>query len=147
MSLAAVSALAAGLIFKKADKNLSEKQDFKETEVKNPLEFKTALLFAFLFLFFSLLTHYVLQWYGHQGLHILSFIVGVTDIDPFLLSLFTGKYQILLPTLIKAVLIATLSNNLMKLLYVLSLGSPKIRKPVLWGFGLVILVNLLFIWL
>ncbi len=147
LGLAAVSALAGGLIFKKADKNLSEKQDFKETEVKNPLEFKTALLFAFLFLFFSLLTYYVLQWYGHEGLHILSFIVGVTDIDPFLLSLFTGKYQILLPTLIKAVLIATLSNNLMKLFYVMALGSPKIRKPVLWGFGLVILVNLLFVWL
>ena len=145
LSLAVVSALAAGFIFKKADKNLSKKQDFKETEVKNPLEFKTALLFAFLFLFFSLLTHYVLQWYGHKGLHILSFIVGVTDIDPFLLSLFTGKYQILLPTLIKAVLIATLSNNLMKLFYVLALGSSKIRKPVLWGFGLVILVNLLIV--
>ena len=66
---------------------------------------------------------------------ILSFIVGVTNIDTFLLSLFTGKYQILYLTLIKAVLIATLSNNLMKLFYVLALGNPKIRKPVLWEFG------------
>ena len=145
LSLAVVSAFAALFIEKKSDVNLQVKQDFKETEVKNPLEFKTALFFAFLFLFFTLLTHYVLQSFGHQGLQILSFIVGVTDIDPFLLSLFTGKYQILIPTLMKAVLIATLSNNLMKFFYVLSLGYIKIRKPVFWGFGLIILTNLIFV--
>ena len=145
LSLAVVSAFAALFIEKKSDVNLQVKQDFKETEVKNPLEFKTALFFAFLFLFFTLLTHYVLQSFGHQGLQILSFIVGVTDIDPFLLSLFTGKYQILIPTLMKAVLIATLSNNLMKFFYVLSLGYIKIRKPVFWGFGLIILANLIFV--
>ncbi len=145
LSLAVVSALSALYIEKKSNVNLQVKQDFKETEVKNPLEFKTALVFAFLFLFFTLLTHYVLQSFGHQGLQILSFIVGVTDIDPFLLSLFTGKYQILLPTLVKAVLIATLSNNLMKLFYVLSLGHVKIRKPVFWGFGVIILANLIFV--
>ncbi len=145
LSLFLVSALIAWGLNKKSGNNRVETHNFKETEAKNPLEFKTALLFALLFLFFSLLTHYVLQWYGHKGLQILSFVVGVTDIDPFLLSLFTGKYQIFLPTLAKAVLIATLSNNLMKLFYVWSLGSSKIRKPVLWGFGLVILVNLLLV--
>ncbi len=145
LSLAIVSALVALVIEKLSTRNFQVKQDFKETEVKNPLEFKTALVFAILFLFFTLLTHYVLQSFGHQGLQILSFIVGVTDIDPFLLSLFTGKYQILLSTLVKAVLIATLSNNLMKLFYVLALGHVKIRKPVFWGFGVIILVNLLFV--
>ncbi|MCB0614542.1 MAG: DUF4010 domain-containing protein, partial [Phaeodactylibacter sp.] len=56
----------------------------------NPLEFRTALLFAFLFVFFAALTHYVLKFYGSNGLTVLSFVVGVTDIDPFLLNLFQG---------------------------------------------------------
>jgi len=145
LSLSIISAIIAWWISRKSDKSPVNKQDFKETEVKNPLEFKTALLFAFLFIFFSLLTEYVLKWYGHQGLHILSFVVGVTDIDPFLLSLFTGKYQISMHTLTEATLIAIVSNNLMKLAYVIGLGHAKMRKTIIWGFGLVIIANLLFI--
>ncbi len=145
LSLSLISAIIAWWISRKSDKSSVNKQDFKETEVKNPLEFKTALLFAFLFIFFSLLTEYVLKWYGHQGLHILSFIVGVTDIDPFLLSLFTGKYQIGMQTLTEATLIAIVSNNLMKLAYVIGLGDSKMRKTMIWGFGLIIIANILFI--
>ncbi len=140
LSLSLLSALVAWVIYKR-DKDVAPSQDFKETEVKNPLEFKTALIFAFLFVFFSLLTEYVLKWYGHQGLHILSFIVGVTDIDPFLLSLFSGKYQISLHTLTQATLIAVTSNNLIKLVYALSLGHRKIWQPLLMGFGLIILAG------
>ena len=68
----------------------------------NPLELKTALLFAGLFVFFSLLTHYVITSFGFGGLNILSYIVGFTDIDPFLLNLFQGKYSIGMELIAKA---------------------------------------------
>ncbi len=54
----------------------------------NPLEFKVALIFGLLFTLFGILTKYILEYYGSLGMGILSFIVGVTDIDPYLLSLF-----------------------------------------------------------
>jgi len=139
--LALLSALIAWVI-DIMDKKTTLTDDFKETEVKNPLEFKTALVFAVLFVFFSLLTEYVLKWYGHQGLHILSFVVGVTDIDPFLLSLFSGKYQISLQTLTQATLIAVTSNNLIKMIYALSLGNRMIWRPVLLGFGVIIIAGI-----
>ena len=147
ISLSVVTAIIAFIVFKNKhyDIDKSSTQEFEETQVRNPLEFKTALLFALLFLVFTLITEYVLKWYGHKGLHILSFIVGVTDIDPFLLSLFSGKYQIEVSMLIRATLIAITSNNLIKLGYVLSLGNPNMKKPIILGFGAVILASLFFI--
>jgi len=147
LSLAVLSGIIAYFMHKKSTLKDKNNNHFDETENKNPLEFKTALVFALLFLFFSLLTHYVLQWYGHKGLHILSLIVGITDIDPFLLSLFSGKYQIEQHLLLQATLIAIAGNNLMKTLYALILGSHQIRKPVLIGFAVILLANILFIWL
>jgi uncharacterized membrane protein (DUF4010 family) len=61
------------------------------------------------------------------------------------LSLFSGKYTIDLQTLTQATLIAITSNNIMKLGYALSLGHPKIRKPLWLGFGLIILLTIVMI--
>ncbi len=145
LSLGFLSAIVAWLIDKRSPKTNGNLGDFEETEVKNPLEFKTALLFAFLFLLFSLLTEYVLKWYGHKGLHVLSFIVGITDIDPFLLSLFSGKYAIDTSILVKSTLIAITSNNLIKLIYAHILGSPKIRRILWLGFGAIIVAGIFWI--
>ncbi len=119
--------------------------DVSTAKHKNPLEFKTAILFAVLFLIFALLTKYVMQNFGTKGLNILSLVVGVTDIDPFLLSLFTGKYQILTHTMANATLIAVTSNNVIKLIYALFLGSKKLRKPLIFGFSVIIAVSILII--
>ncbi len=143
--LAILSFLLAWVLYRKKEKNTVK--SFKVTENYNPLEFKTALVFAFLFVFFSILTQYVLKYYGHEGLQILSFIVGVTDVDPFLLSLFAGKYQASLNLLVQATLIAITSNNIMKLIYAIILGNPKIRKPLILTFGLIIVVSVIIIFL
>ena len=116
-----------------------------ENHVKNPLEFKTAVLFAVLFVVFALLTQYVMGHFGKKGLEVLSWIVGITDIDPFLLSLFTGKYHLSVEVLSKATLIAVTSNNFIKLAYGLFWGNRNIYKFLLIGFVSVIVVSLLFI--
>ncbi|NOX45402.1 MAG: DUF4010 domain-containing protein [Chlorobi bacterium] len=119
--------------------------EINEHKHKNPLEFKTALLFAFLFVLFAVLTKYVLKNFGANGLDVLSLVVGVTDIDPFLMSLFTGKYQIALPAIANASLIAITSNNIVKLGYALSLGSKPIRKPVILGYSIIIAASIVLI--
>ena len=142
VTLALFSMLVSWLILKTGKKE--KKMDF-ENQAKNPLEFKTALLFAFLFVVFALLTKFVMQHYGNKGLDVLSFVVGVTDVDPFLLSLFTGKYHLALTVLSNATLIAVTSNNLIKLIYALSLGSRKLHKPLLIGFIAIIVASVAFI--
>ena len=90
---------------------------------KNPLELGTAFLFAGLFVVMMLLTQYVTEHYGNSGLHLLSFAVGFTDIDPFILSLLTGKYSVTTTQLVSAIMIAAGSNNLLKALYALWFGG------------------------
>ncbi len=143
VSLAAFSVLVSWLILKLGKKE--KDMEFKKAEVKNPLEFKTALLFALLFVVFALVTKFVMQHYGSRGLDILSFVVGVTDVDPFLLSLFTGKYELALTVLAHATLIAVTSNNLIKLVYALWLGSRRLYKPLIIGFLAIIAASVVFI--
>lgn len=95
----------------------------------HPLEFSTALLFAFLFVFFATITHFVVTDYGVSGLHMLSFMVGFTDIDPFILSLLDGKFHVSESALETAILIASGSNNLLKAGYTIALS----RNPALFG--------------
>ena len=88
-----------------------------QDEDKNPLELSTAFLFAFLFIVMAVLTHFVLSRYGNLGLNILSFIVGFTDIDPFVLSILSSKFSVSTMGASTAILIATGSNNILKALY------------------------------
>jgi uncharacterized membrane protein (DUF4010 family) len=141
--LTVVSFLLGWLVLRFGDKG--ETADIKEANNKNPLEFKTALVFAGLFVFFALITKYVLQVYGTHGLNVLSLVVGVTDIDPFLLSLFTGKFVISLHAMGQAALIAVTSNNLIKLAYALGLGSVQLRKLLIICFSTIVVVSLFFI--
>lgn len=111
-------------------------------EDKNPLEFKIAVVFALLYVFFSFITQYTLTNFGAQGLNILSFIVGFTDIDPFLLNLFQGKYEVTQLLIGMATFQAILSNNILKMFYAKVLGNQLLGKYILQGFGIIIIANI-----
>jgi uncharacterized membrane protein (DUF4010 family) len=143
ISLTVITLLVAWVVNRTNRK--TEEKVTQEFSNRNPLEFKTALLFAALFVTFALITRFVLHSFGVKGLNILSLVVGVTDITPFLLSMFTGKYDIVLTVMANATLIAITSNNLIKLGYALFLGSKKLAKPLVIGFGVIIAASVLFI--
>ena len=116
--------------------------------INNPLELPTAVVFAFLFVFFAFVTHYVLAHFGTQGLHFLSFIVGFTDIDPFILSLLAGKHQVTEGTIVGAVIIASGSNNLLKAAYAVGLSRNRsVLQAVVWLIGLCIVSLAYTYWL
>ena len=110
-----------------------------EAPPSHPLEFSTALLFAFLFVLFATITHFVVTDYGVGGLHVLSFMVGFTDIDPFILSLLDGSYHVSETALEIAILIASGSNNLLKAGYTIALS----RNPALFGAAAWLMVTFL----
>lgn len=91
----------------------------------NPLELKTAFAFAILFVLMMMLTSYVTHHYGTEGLRVLSFFAGLTDIDPFVLSILTGKYAVSIDQVVAAIVVAAGSNNLLKALYALWFGGVK----------------------
>jgi len=115
---------------------------------KNPLELKTAVVFGILFVFFAIVTEYVTKTYGDAGVTSLAFIVGVTDIDPFLLNLLQHQGGITETTVALAIINATNSNNILKMIYALALSSKNLNKGLIINFSILIFsglaVSLLF---
>ncbi len=110
------------------------------TALENPFEIIPALMFAFLFVALSVVTAITRDFFGSAGLLVLAAIVGVTDIDPFLLSLVHGNAAAD-PVLLSAFLIAMMSNTIMKGIYFGTLAVP-VRKEVLWRYGIWALLHI-----
>ena len=84
----------------------------------NPLELGSAALFAALFIVVSLVSNWAKAQFGISGIYTLAAIVGVTDIDPFVLNLAQGGTSGLSETaLAAAILVAASSNNVLKAAY------------------------------
>lgn len=142
--LVVVSALLA-LYFSKFNKNKDASADqlMPASTNSNPLEFKTSLLFGTLFILFALLTGYINNTYGTSGINILSFVVGVTDIDPFIINLLQSKFNMTDTFLVMAIVNATTSNNLLKMIYGVTLSEKSLRRPLIMGFSILIVVGLI----
>jgi uncharacterized membrane protein (DUF4010 family) len=111
---------------------------------KNPLELKTAVIFGLLFVFFAIVTEYVMKTYGNSGVTSLAFIVGVTDIDPFLLNLLQHMGGITETTIALAIINATNSNNVLKMVYAITLSSKSLNKKLIFNFSVLIISGLAF---
>ncbi|HUC49511.1 MAG TPA: DUF4010 domain-containing protein [Xanthobacteraceae bacterium] len=84
----------------------------------NPLELGAAAIFAVLFVAVSIVSAVAKSQFGVSGIYGLAAIVGVTDIDPFVLNLAQGGISgVQTSDLAAAVLIASSSNNVLKALY------------------------------
>jgi uncharacterized membrane protein (DUF4010 family) len=107
----ALSMLAAILLIRTIPAVPQEPEAEKD---RHPLEFQVALLFAALFVIFATATGYVSGHFSGLGLHLLAFVIGFTEIDPFILSVLSGHFSISLHDAVDAVVIAAASNNLLK---------------------------------
>lgn len=140
-----ISALVSFLVFRFA-KDKQKAVVIDKVEQRNPLELRIALIFGLLYVVFTLSTHYTLEYFGDSGLRVLSIIIGLTDIDPFLLSLFQGKYASLtLAAIGIASMQAIISNNFLKMIFAITLGDKGIRKFVIFGFAVIVAANIVLI--
>jgi uncharacterized membrane protein (DUF4010 family) len=115
-----------------------------DTVAANPLDLPVAFLFAVLFILFAAVTNFVTARFGAGGLHVLSFAVGFSDIDPFIFSLLDGKFQVGLNAIVSAVLIASASNNLLKAIYALALSRSRAMLPAAGWLLICTLLSLLY---
>jgi len=101
---------------------------------KNPLELGAAFLFAALFVGMLFITRLALLYLGRPGLFALAAIMGVSDVDPFILSLANSTASLTPVTLAgDAIIIAASSNNLIKGIYAYGFAD---RRTGLQGFAL-----------
>lgn len=99
---------------------------------QNPLELSAALLFGALFVAILAITHYALIYLGARGFYILSGIMGVNDVDPFILGL-TQSAGASTPLTVAStgIIIAAASNNLIKGIYARVFAGPRTGNEAL----------------
>jgi uncharacterized membrane protein (DUF4010 family) len=95
----------------------------REFETKNPLEIGAALVFAVIYLAMLVATHYAVTYLGNTGVYSLAAVMGVTDVDPFIMGI-TQAAGTVTPLGVGAssIAIAAASNNLVKGIYAYSLA-------------------------
>ena len=106
----------------------------------NPLELSAALIFAVLFVVVSIAAGWVRGQFGEAGVYGLAAIVGVTDINPFVLSIASGGAGALPPaSAAAAILIATASNNILQASYTAGFAGRRAAAPPAAALGLMAL--------
>ncbi len=134
-AIAALAGIGGGwYVSRRADGPAEATQPDQPTA--NPLELKTAFLFAAVFVAVLVATTLVREYLGHAGLYTLAGIMGVTDVDPFILGV-SQSHGTALPLTVAAtaIVIAASSNNLVKAIYahVFSDRETGRRSTVLLG--------------
>lgn len=160
-ALLALSALAAGYAtwLVKRDKAATEAQVLEDDPAqpgsgapeadsklrRNPLELNSALLFALMFVVVSVATKYTLLHFKDLGLRMLSFLVGCSDITPFVVSLLQGDLGLGSPQILQAIVIASASNNLVKLLYTYAFGTRRTANLTAAALGALAGLSLVYV--
>jgi len=97
-----------------------------EFQPRNPLELRSAMLFAVLFLAVLVISRLVLTHFGNTGIYGLASLIGLVDVDAFILGM-TQSAGALTPGSLAAnsILIAIASNNLAKGFYAYAFADRK----------------------
>ncbi|MEW6702368.1 MAG: MgtC/SapB family protein [Bacteroidota bacterium] len=109
-------------------------------QLQNPFEIRPAMVFAVMFVLLTVVTKLINEYVGYKGLLSLAAIVGLSDIDPFILSLVhthQGNFYIIS----SAIIIAMMSNTIMKGIY-FGYFVPVLRIKTFQRFGILTLAHL-----
>ena len=132
VALAAVTTLIAVLLSRGGAS--AGARPFHAAAQRNPLELHTALVFATVLVVMAMATQFALRTWPDMGLHGLAALAGVTEIEPFVVSLLQMQVPIDPARIVDALVIATGTNNLLKAAYVALLAkreAASMAAPVL----------------
>jgi uncharacterized membrane protein (DUF4010 family) len=119
----AVAAALTGWLWSRRPDGTPEKLH-RQFQHPNPLEIRTAFFFAGIFLVVLIVTRLVLTYTGTRGAYILGAIMGLADVDPFIMSMTQqAGTSANLSVSAGAIALAAASNNLAKGIYACFFGS------------------------
>ena len=98
----------------RTDSNRADGHDI--SAMQNPFELRPALTFAVLLVLLTIVTRLVKNSFGSTGVLLLSLIVGVVDVDPYVLSVVRGSVETA-HVAGAAMIVAMMSNTAVKGLY------------------------------
>ena len=128
-AMAGVTFCCAALIFRREGKS----KEIAPAPPKNPLELTPALLFGLLLATVALLGRAMMEWMGESGVLLLAIVSGIADVDAINLTLSRmADTEILLNTAATGIILASISNTLLKgVLAVFAGGLGMIRWVML----------------
>ncbi|MDO9273278.1 MAG: MgtC/SapB family protein [Rugosibacter sp.] len=119
-------------------------------EINNPTEIKTALTFGALYALILVLSAWLKDIAGNQGLYLLALISGLTDVDAITLSALRlfGAAQLSTDQTVTTITLALLSNLVFKSGLIVVLGGSALARRTLFGMLAVaigLIIGLLYI--
>jgi uncharacterized membrane protein (DUF4010 family) len=124
LSLAGLAVGAGWLWSRRPDPGVREIK--REYEPNNPLELRAAIFFGVLFLTMLIATRVVALHLGNAGVYSLAAVMGLADVDPFIMGMTQSAGSITSLSVASAsILIAAASNNIAKGLYAYTLSDRR----------------------
>ena len=144
----AVGVISAFIIYKSATKH----EESDEVEIENPLNFSVALKFGLLYAIILLVFEFAADQFGTAGIYIASIIAGITDVDAITISMAElARDETKKTSAANAIILASISNTVVKFAIAFIAGSLALKKKVAIGFGsilatgiVIILIRLIF---
>lgn len=115
LSLCAIGLVISGLFYAISLRHAAANHKDTPPHSGNPLELSTALVFALIFILLTIGVEWAKTNFGQSGIFGIASLAGVTDVDPFVLSMAQGAdHSFPLHIATMAILVATASNNILK---------------------------------
>ena len=137
-----MAAVAAGFAWVMFRRRADDGSAGSGVPLSNPFSLTSAAKFAALFALVLLLVAFVQQNYPRGGVYVVAALAGTTDVDAITLSMSQYARQGEVDVAVTAIVIAALTNTVVKALMVTGLGAPGLRRPVLLGAASIVFAGL-----
>jgi len=126
------------------NKQFEKQRSVDKIVLGDPLNIRNAVFFGVFYMGILLLVSYANQTYGANGIYFSSSISALTDVDAIAISVSKlGGTTINLLIAQNAILLATLSNTVVKIGIALFTGSHKLKNYVLIGYGCIFIAGII----
>ncbi len=124
----------------------TEKTQIESIKINNPFKIFTAIKFGIIFAVILFVSKASLVFFGNAGIYFTSLIGGFADVDAVALSIAQLAGNNLSGALaVRLIIIAMLSNTVVKALITVFLGCSDLKKYTIVGFLPMIIAGLLYI--
>ncbi len=126
------------------NKQFEKKHAVDKIMLGDPLNIKNAVFFGIFYMGILLLVSYANHAYGTKGIYLSSAISALTDIDAIAISVSKlGGTTMNMLIAQNAILLATLSNTVVKIGIAVFTGSRQLKKYVLIGYGFIFIAGII----
>ena len=138
------AAAIAGLLYSYWLYRKQKVDDKGDVTVSNPFELGAAIKFGLLYALVLLISRTAQLYLGDTGIYLSSILSGLVDVDAITLSMaqLSKHGEVALDTAKLAIVLAAMSNTVVKGGIVLVTGTAALRKAILPGFLLILIVGI-----